>query len=310
MRIVVALGGNALGETPTEQRALVKETAKSLADIVEQQHDLIIVHGNGPQVGMIHSAFETAHAVNAKIPLIPLPEAGAMSQGYIGFHLQNALRNNLKGRHLNVPISTLVTQTLVDAQDPAFQTPTKPIGRFFTQEEAETLKSQGFSVVEDSGRGYRVVVASPQPLDIVERDTIETLVQSGSVVIAAGGGGIPVIETHGELHSVPAVIDKDLTSARLAVLLQADVFVILTAVPRVAIHFGTPQQRNLEKMTVSEARQYIAEGHFAPGSMLPKVEAAMGFVEANPQAQAIIASLEEAALALKGKSGTVVYQAV
>jgi len=310
MRIVVALGGNALGENPTEQRALVKETAKSLADIVEQKHDLIIVHGNGPQVGMIHNAFETAHPVNSKIPLMPLPEAGAMSQGYIGYHLQNALRNVLKERQLDVPVSTLVTQTLVDANDPAFSHPTKPIGRFFTEAEAQALQQQGLTVVEDSGRGYRVVVASPKPLDIIEKSTIETLVQHGSVVIAAGGGGIPVIEQHGQLHGVPAVIDKDLTSARLALTLEADVFVILTAVPRVAIHFGTPQQKNLEKMSLSEAQRYIEEGHFAPGSMLPKVEAAMAFVSANPQAQAIIASLEEAALALKGKSGTMVYQTV
>ena len=309
MKIVVALGGNALGDTPQEQLELVKNTAESIVDLVEQGHDVILVHGNGPQVGMIQSSFEEASTNNPKIPLMPLPECGAMSQGYIGYHLQNAIRNALDLRKLNREIATVVTQTLVDKDDAAFKNPTKPIGRFYTEAEANEIKKTiNLPMVEDSGRGYRFVVASPKPVDIIEKNTIQTLLKNNTIVIASGGGGIPVIKEQSGLTGVPAVIDKDLSSAKLAMLIKADVLIILTAVNRVAINFGKPNQQSLEKMSIQEAENYIQEGHFAPGSMLPKVEAAMAFVNENKNAQAIIASLEEAALAMKGKSGTIVYK--
>ena len=307
MKIVVALGGNALGNTPDEQKTLVKNTASSIADMIEQGHDVIIVHGNGPQVGMIQSAFDEASKIKPNIPIMPLPECGAMSQGYIGFHLQNGIRNELFSRGIKKNITTLVTQTVVDKNDKAFKHPTKPIGAFYSETEIKELQKQmNLPYVEDSGRGYRFVVASPKPIDFLESESIKHLLEQRDIIIASGGGGIPVIKDNGSYQGVPAVIDKDSSSARLAEIIDADIFVILTAVDRVMINFGKPEQKAIESMTIEEAKQYIGEGHFAPGSMLPKVEAAIDFVQRKPESEAIIASLENAAQAIKKESGTII----
>ena len=307
MKIVVALGGNALGNTPDEQKALVKNTASSVADMIEQDHDVIIVHGNGPQVGMIQSAFDEASKIKPNIPIMPLPECGAMSQGYIGFHLQNGIRNELFSRGIEKNITTLVTQTVVDKDDKAFKNPTKPIGAFYSEAEIKELQKQmNLPYVEDSGRGYRFVVASPKPIDFLESESIKHLLEKRDIIIASGGGGIPVIKDNGSYHGVPAVIDKDSSSARLAEIIDADIFVILTAVDRVMINFGKPDQQAIESMTIEDAKQYISEGHFAPGSMLPKVEAAIDFVQRKPGSEAIIASLDNAAQAIKKERGTII----
>jgi len=302
-KIVIALGGNALGNTPAEQLELVTGTAKPIVDLIAQGNQVIIAHGNGPQVGMINLGMSSAAEAGAIKAAMPFPECGAMSQGYIGFHLQNAINNELTARGMSIPVGTLVTQVLVDENDPAFQKPTKPIGAFYTKEAAEKITAEkGYTMVEDAGRGYRQVVPSPKPVDVIEKEMVNTLVDAGHVVITVGGGGIPVIRKDGKLIGTPAVIDKDFASAKLAELVKADQLVILTAVERVCINFGKPEQKSLEVMTVAEAEQYCAEGHFAPGSMLPKVQAAMGFAKAG--GEAIIASLEKAADALKGESGT------
>lgn len=307
MKIVVALGGNALGDTPNEQLGLVKHAASSVADLVEQGHSVVVVHGNGPQVGMIQNAFDTAHDLNKKVPLMPLPECGAMSQGYIGYHLQNAIYNALSERKQNIPVATIITQALVDPKDPAFDHPSKPIGRFYTKEEAEMLaKETGLPIIDDSGRGYRFVVPSPKPIDIVEKQAIKELIDKRYVVVASGGGGIPVVK--GEtLKGVSAVIDKDFSSAKLAELIKADVFIILTAVKRVSVNFRKPNELEFSKLSVKEAQKYIDDEQFGKGSMEPKIIAAVSFVEANPKGQAIIAALEDAALAVKGKAGTIIY---
>ena len=308
-RIVVALGGNALGNNPVEQLALVKETAKPLVDLIAEGHELIIAHGNGPQVGMINLAMDAAANSEAKTPEMPFPECGAMSQGYIGYHLQNALYEELANRNINKTVAAIVTQVQVDENDPAFQNATKPIGRFYTKEEADELvATKGFTMKEDAGRGYRRVVASPKPVDIIEKDLVRSVVEAGYVAITVGGGGIPVIKKGNSLVGVPAVIDKDFASAKIAEILNADYLFILTAVDRVMINFNKPDCQALETMTIAEAEKYIEEGHFAPGSMLPKVQAAMSFVNSGDNRQAIIASLEKAALALKGESGTKVVK--
>jgi len=302
-KIVIALGGNALGNTPAEQLALVTGTAKPIVDLIEAGNQVIIAHGNGPQVGMINLGMSTAAAAGAIKADMPFPECGAMSQGYIGYHLQNAINNELTARGLDKPVGTLVTQVLVDEADPAFQKPSKPVGAFYTKEEADKIAAEkGYTMVEDAGRGWRQVVASPKPVDVVEKKMVNTLVDAGYVVITVGGGGIPVVRREGRLAGVPAVIDKDFASAKLAQLVGADKLVILTAVDRVAINWGKPDQKNLEMMTITQAEQYCAEGQFAPGSMLPKVQAAMSFAATG--GEAIIASLEKAAAALKGESGT------
>ena len=302
-KLVIALGGNALGNTPYEQLKLVQETAKPIVDLIEAGNQVIIAHGNGPQVGMINLAMSTAANAKAIKSDMPFPECGAMSQGYIGYHLQNSIQNELKARGLKKSVATVVTQVLVDETDPAFRHPSKPIGALYSKEEADRIAAEkGYTMVEDAGRGYRQVVPSPKPVDVVEKDMVNTLIDAGHVVITVGGGGIPVIEKDGKLLGVPAVIDKDFASAKLAELVKADALVILTAVDRVSINWGKPNQESLESMTCEQAEQYCKEGHFAPGSMLPKVQAAMSF--ARTGGEAIIASLENAAAALRGESGT------
>lgn len=302
-KLVIALGGNALGDTPEEQINLVRKSAHVVADLIEQGHEVIVCHGNGPQVGMIHRSFALAAETGTVKASMPLPECGAMSQGYIGYHLQNSIQNELNRRGLKKTATTVVTQMLVDRADPAFSTPTKPIGAFYNRELAEKLhREKGFTMVEDSGRGYRQVVPSPKPVDVVEKEAIRLLSESGQVVIACGGGGIPVVNDKDGLCGVEAVIDKDLAAAKLAELVGAEVLVILTAVERVAIHFGTPEQQFLNTMTIEEAQRYVDAGEFAPGSMLPKVLSAMSFARSG--GHAIIAALEKASEAIRGESGT------
>ena len=302
-KIVIALGGNALGSTPAEQLELVRQTAKPIVDLIQEGNQVVIAHGNGPQVGMINLGMSTAAEAGAIKSDMPFPECGAMSQGYIGYHLQNSIGNELAARGLAKDVATVITQVLVDEADPAFQKPTKPIGAFYDKAAAEKIAAEkGYTMVEDAGRGYRQVVPSPKPIDVVEKNMIQSLIDTGHVVIAAGGGGIPVIRKDGRLLGTPAVIDKDFASAKLAELIDADMLVILTAVDRVAINWGKPEQKALGEMSVVEAERYCGEGHFAPGSMLPKVQAAISFAKAG--GTAIIASLENAAAALRGESGT------
>ena len=302
-KIVIALGGNALGNTPAEQLELVRQTAKPIVDLIEAGNQVIIAHGSGPQVGMINLGMSTAAEAGAIKSDMPFPECGAMSQGYIGYHLQNSIANELAARGIRKTVGTLVTQVLVDEKDPAFQKPSKPVGAFYDKATADKIAAErGYTMVEDAGRGWRQVVPSPKPVDVVEKDMVNALVDAGFVVITVGGGGIPVVKKDGRLVGTPAVIDKDFASAKLAELIGADMLVILTAVDRVAINWGKPDQKELAEMTVAEAERYCGEGHFAPGSMLPKVQAAMSFAKAG--GTAIIASLANAAAALRGESGT------
>lgn len=304
-KIVLALGGNALGNTPEEQKAAVKHTSKSIVDLIEQGNQVVVSHGNGPQVGMIKLAMDTAHATPEATPEMPFPECGAMSQGYIGYHLQNAIENELAQRNIDKPVVTLVTQVLVDEKDPAFENPTKPIGAFYSEEEAKKISmSKGYQFKEDAGRGFRRVVPSPKPVEIVEAKSINALVEADHVVIAGGGGGIPVVKEDGNYVGVPAVIDKDFTSAKLAETLNADVLVILTAVDQVAINFGKENEEWLADLTLEQAQKYIDDGEFAAGSMLPKVQAAMGFVKSKEGRQSLITSLEKAKEGIEGKTGT------
>ncbi len=306
-RIVIALGGNALqskdsAPTAEGQLEVVKKTCEHIADISSQGYELAIVHGNGPQVGRIVLASEAAKDVT---PAMPFDVCGAMSQGYIGYHIQQALKYALSIRNINVPVLTVATQIIVDKNDPAFTKPTKPIGPFYSEEEAKALEAEkGYSVKEDAGRGWRRVVASPLPRKIVEIEAIKDLWDS-SIVISCGGGGIPVVENlDGTLEGVAAVIDKDFAAELLAEQVDADVLMILTEVEKVAINWGKPNQENLDHLSLKSAVQYIEEGQFAPGSMLPKVEAAMKFVRTYPHKKAIITSLDKAIDALEGKTGT------
>lgn len=306
MKIVIALGGNALGKDPQEQLELVKTTSKTIVDLVEDGHEVVVSHGNGPQVGMINLGMDYASENGADTPAIPFPECGAMSQGYIGYHLQQAIKNELYDRKIKKNCVTVVTQVEVDKHDKGFENPTKPVGMFYDDQEAKKLqKEKGYVMKEDAGRGFRRVVASPIPQKIVELDTIKSLVDAGNIVISCGGGGVPVICERGHYSGVPAVIDKDNSSALLAKDLDADMLVILTAVEKVAIKFNTPEQEELDHLTVEEAKKYIKDGEFAKGSMLPKIEACLKFVESSHK-QALITSLLKAKEALKGKTGTLI----
>lgn len=305
-KIVVALGGNALGQSPEEQLELVKGTAKSLVSLIQKGYEVVISHGNGPQVGSINLGLNYA-AENGQGPAFPFPECGAMSQAYIGYQLQESLLNELHALNIDKQVVTLVTQVEVAGDDQAFNNPTKPIGLFYTKEQAEqTMEEKGYKFVEDSGRGYRRVVPSPMPINIVELDSIETLIKHGTLVIAAGGGGIPVVKEEGNYKGVDAVIDKDKTSALLATHLKSDQLIILTAVDYVYINYGKDNQEALGEVTVDEMNQHIADGQFAKGSMLPKVEAALQFIEKNPEGSVLITSLEDLGDALDGKIGTLI----
>lgn len=305
-KIVVALGGNALGQSPEEQLELVKGTTKSLVSLIQKGYEVVISHGNGPQVGSINLGLNYA-AENGQGPAFPFPECGAMSQAYIGYQLQESLLNELHALNIDKQVVTLVTQVEVAGDDQAFNNPTKPIGLFYTKEQAEqTMEEKGYKFVEDSGRGYRRVVPSPMPINIVELDSIETLIKHGTLVIAAGGGGIPVVKEEGNYKGVDAVIDKDKTSALLAAHLKSDQLIILTAVDYVYINYGKDNQEALGEVTVDEMNQHIADGQFAKGSMLPKVEAALQFIEKNPEGSVLITSLEDLGDALDGKIGTLI----
>ena len=307
-RIVVALGGNALGANLPEQMEAVKTTSKAIVDLIEEGNEVVVVHGNGPQVGMIANAMaELTRSNPQKYIPCPLSVCGAMSQGYIGYDLQNALREEMLDRNIDKGVATVLTQVEVAADDPAFADPVKPIGPWMSEAEAKELEAdRGYQFIHDEKQGFRRVVASPKPVNIVELDTIKSLVESNHVVISCGGGGIPVTKAQGNhLKGAAAVIDKDFASAKLAELVQADALVILTAVDRVCINWGKPDQKSLAEMTVAEAERYCEEGHFAPGSMLPKVRAAVSFAKTG--GQAIIASLAQAGAAVRGEAGTVVH---
>lgn len=311
-KLVIALGGNALQETgkPATAQAqleVVEKTSEYIADIVERGYEVIVAHGNGPQVGRIVIQNEVA---SASTPAMPFDVCGAMSQGMIGYHIQQGLSKVLRHRGINKNVVTIVTQVVVDKDDPKFKAPSKPIGPFYTEEEAKAIaEERGYTMKEDAGRGWRRVVASPLPVEIVELDAVKTLNDAGFVVVTVGGGGIPVVRNEaGDLEGVAAVIDKDLASEKLARDMDADALVILTAVEKVSINFKKPDQKDLDRMSAAEAKQYIKEGHFAPGSMLPKIEAALNFVESKPGRIAIITSLDKAVDAIEGRAGTAITE--
>ena len=302
-RYIVSLGGNALGNNAEEQKKALIQVADAISELIKDNHEVAIVHGNGPQVGMINLAFETSK----ETPNMPFPECGAMSEGYIGYHIQNALYNSFKEKGINKTVSTIVSQVLVDPDDPLFLNPSKPIGSFYSKEEAETIaKEKGYIMKEDAGRGYRRVVPSPLPIDIVEKDAIKTLLKDGQIVICAGGGGIPVILKDNKLEGVAAVIDKDYASSKLADLINADYLVILTAVDNVYINYKKENQKKLENVSCQELEQYLNQDHFAKGSMYPKVQASLNFVKSGKNKVAVIASLGNAKEAFKLKAGTII----
>ena len=308
-KIVIALGGNALGNSPSQQLDLLEGVAKIIVDLVRNGNRIVLTHGNGPQVGQIYLAMNYSANGETKTPAMPFAECGSMSQGYIGYQLQQCIQDELERQKIKKNCATLITQVLVDAKDKAFHNPTKPIGAFYTKEEADKIaREKGYEFVEDSGRGYRRVVPSPIPKDIIEKKVIKQLVDHDNIVIAVGGGGIPVVKTDKIelLEGVEAVIDKDRSAALLAKQIGADMLLILTAVDKVSINFNTPEQIDLDKLTVKEAEKYIKDGQFAKGSMLPKIEACIDFVKTSDRKRAIIGSLEKASDALKGKNGTII----
>ncbi|EAM5884545.1 carbamate kinase [Salmonella enterica] len=307
-KIVLALGGNALGEDLAGQMQAVKQTSQAIADLIAHGHQVVVTHGNGPQVGMINLAFEAAARTETHTPLLPMSVCVALSQGYIGYDLQNALREELVSRKLDIPVATVITQVEVKGDDEAFRNPSKPIGSFYTKEEADKLTQQGYIMKEDAGRGYRRVVASPKPIDIIEKQTVKVLMDACHVVITVGGGGIPVIREGNHLRGASAVIDKDWASAKLAEMIDADMLIILTAVEKVAINFGKPNEQQLDHLSLSDAERFIAEGHFAKGSMLPKVEAAVAFARSRPGRKALITVLSKAKEGIEGKTGTLICQ--
>ena len=305
---MVALGGNAIQQadergTAAEQLANISRAMASVAELAEQGYRVVLTHGNGPQVGTIMLQQSVAEAAEG-VPAMPMDVAGAMSQGQIGYMMQQSLQNELRRRGRPWPVATVITQMVVDPNDPAFQNPTKPVGPFYDAQGAEELRAKGYKVIEDSGRGYRRVVPSPAPASIAEIYAIRALINTGTLVICAGGGGIPVVrEPDGMLRGVEAVIDKDLGASLLAQRLDADRLLILTDVEKVAINFRKPDQQDLSRITLHEARRYLAEGQFASGSMGPKVQAAVQFIEGGGR-QAIITHLRSALAALEGRTGT------
>lgn len=303
-RIVIALGGNALGNNPEEQKELVKIPAKKIVSLLKLGHDVIIGHGNGPQVGMIFNAFADAKKSNDKTPLIPFAEAGGMSQGYIGYHMLTAIANELKKENISKDVVYLLTETIVDPNDKAFKNPTKPVGPFYASKEEAIKNNPNSTIVEDSGRGYRKVVPSPKPIDFIGINAIKENVDRGTIVITGGGGGIPIIEKNNTYEGVDGVIDKDFALAKIASLVNADTLIILTAVDHVYVNYGKPDQKALVTTNLKELEQYIKENQFAPGSMLPKIQAAINFVSSGKNKSAIIADLTKVEDALEGKSGT------
>lgn len=309
-RIVIALGGNALGNTLPEQMTAVKITSRAIVDLIEEGCEVVVAHGNGPQVGMINNAMAALTRENPNQPNTPLSVCVAMSQAYIGYDLQNALREELLNRGItDIPVATMITQIRVDENDPAFNSPSKPIGHFMTEEQAKISEEKyGYIMKEDSGRGWRRVVASPKPAEIIEIGAIRSLVNDGQLVIACGGGGIPVTRQGNHLKGASAVIDKDFASCLLAEKLEADFLIILTAVEKVAINFGKPNESWLDDLSTEDAKKYMEEGHFAPGSMLPKVQAAVSFAESKPGRTALITLLEKAKDGILGNTGTRIHQ--
>ena len=305
-RIVIALGGNALGNNLHEQMEAARVTAKAIVDLIEEGYEVAVVHGNGPQVGMVHKAMMALRHEDPSEPVIPLSVSVAMSQAYIGYDLQNALREELLNRNItDYPVATMITQVLIDPDDPAFDHPEKPIGRYVTKEQAlQMSETYGYVMKEFKGHGYRRVVASPKPKSIIEIGTIRTMIDSGDLVIACGGGGIPVRQLGNRLRGVGSVIDKDFAGSLLARELDADYLIILTTVEKAALYYGTPKETWISHMTVSEAEHYIEEGHFAPGSMLPKIEASIEFVKAKQGREALITKLEKAKEGILGLTGT------
>ena len=304
-KYVIALGGNALGNNPKEQQALIKKAVKNIVPLIKNNDDVIISHGNGPQVGVINLAFEDSYE-NKDIPYMPFPECTAMSQGYIGYHLQKGLRDILEDEGIEKEIITVVTQVVVDKQDPSFKNPTKPVGPFYSEKIAkELMEETGEVYVEDAGRGYRKVVASPKPLEIVEIETIRDLVNNGHIVIACGGGGIPIYKQN-EAKGANAVIDKDLASSLMAQELDADMLIILTNIKQAELNYGKPDAKKLGKIPVSLAMSYLEQGEFAKGSMGPKVEAAINFVKSGKNKKAIITALDNLDNALKGIDATII----
>ena len=302
-RYVVSLGGNALGNNPKEQKEALIKVADAIASLIKDNHGVAVVHGNGPQVGMINLAFETSK----ETPNMPFPECGAMSEGYIGYHIQNALYNSFKEQGINKTVSTVITQVLVDKDDPLFLNPSKPIGSFYSKEEAEKIAlEKGYVMKEDAGRGYRRVVPSPLPIDIIEKDAIKALLNDKQVAICTGGGGIPVVKENNKLEGVAAVIDKDYASSKLADLIDADYLVILTAVDNVYLNYRQENEKKLESISPNQLNEYLKEGHFAKGSMYPKVQACLNFVKSKENRTAVIASLDKAKEAFKLKSGTII----
>jgi carbamate kinase len=305
-RIVIALGGNALGENLSEQMVAIRSTSKKIVEIVKAGYQIVLTHGNGPQVGLMTDCFD-AYKIDHDIDRFTMSVCVSITQGYIGYDLQNMLREELLNQGLNIPVSTVITQVIVDPDDPAFAEPTKPIGLYLTDEQAEKRRQMGETLVKFP-KGWRQVVASPEPQHIVEIESIRALLEAGQVAIACGGGGIPVRQIGNRLKGVEAIIDKDFTSAKLAHLIDADYFVILTAVEKVALNYGKENEQWLSRMTLDEAQKYISEGHFGKGSMLPKVKAAMRVVQEKPQCKALITSLDKLMDGLEGRTGTVIVR--
>ena len=305
-KVVIALGGNALGKDVEEQKEAVAKTAKVIVDLAQQGLDIIVTHGNGPQVGMIQNAMDNLVVMHENYKQVPLPTSVAMSQGYIGIDLQNAIKYELYSRNIDGKVSTILSQVEVDKNDPAFENPTKPIGRFLTKEEAEENEANGVRCMEDAGRGYRVVVASPMPQRIRELETIKTLVNAGHIVITCGGGGIPVMEQGIDLHGASAIIEKDLASELLAEELDADTLLILTSVEKVSLNKDTDSETLLGTVSVDDANKYIAENQFAAGSMLPKIEAAVSFASKGSGHRTIITDIAHARDGYREKTGTII----
>lgn len=305
-RIVVALGHSALGKTFPEQKENVKKAANAIADLVEAKYEIVITHSNGPQIGMIHSAMTEYSRLEPSNTVAPMSICSAMSQGYIGYDLQNEIRTELLNRGIYKPVSTLITQVRVDPFDAAFTHPDKVIGRYMTEEEAKAEEKKGNHVIKTEGKGYRRIIAAPRPMEIYELDAIKALMDAQQIVIAAGGGGIPVLQQGTHLKGASAVIEKDITSACLAEQLDADVLLLLTGVEKVALNYGSPSETPLDIMTVEEATRYIDEKQFSSGAMLPKVEAAVSFASSNKERKAIITSIDTALAGLTGKTGTLI----